>query len=100
MLATIVAASTIPAADHVRPNLALLHALTEARGFGVPAYAVASAAGVSPALLSMIARGRVRATDQNAHAIAQALGRSTAELFPAAASSATTRSKPRAQEVI
>jgi transcriptional regulator with XRE-family HTH domain len=72
----------IPAAQEVRPNVALLTALAEARAFGVPQYAVASAAEISPALLSMIARGRARATQAHARAIAKALGREVSELFP------------------
>ena len=72
----------IPAAQELRPNVALLSALAEARAFGVPAYAVAAAAEISPALLSMIARGRARATEPNARAIGKALGRPAHELFP------------------
>jgi hypothetical protein len=48
----------------------------------VPAWAVADTAQISASLLSMIARGHVRVTDENARAIAQALGRSVRELFP------------------
>jgi hypothetical protein len=71
-----------PAAQEVRPNVALLTALAEARAFGVPAYAVASAADISASLLSMIARGRVRATPTNQAGISRALGRDVRELFP------------------
>ena len=75
MLATI----TIPAARRVRP---LARALTEAQAAGVPQWAVAEEAGISPALLSMIARGRTRATPEVATAIAQALGCPVGDLFP------------------
>ncbi len=74
---------TIPAARQLRPpNVNLIAALTGAKLLGVPAYLVAREAGVSPALLSMIARGRARVTPANARAIAAALGRNVTELFP------------------
>jgi hypothetical protein len=72
----------IPAARRVCPNLALAKALGEARVLGVPAWAVAAEAGISPALLSMILRGAARVTEANAYAIARALGREADELFP------------------
>jgi hypothetical protein len=73
----------VPAAKALRPNVPLLQALTEARAYGVPAYAVAAAARISPALLSGIARGKVRVTPANATAISRALGRDDVrELFP------------------
>lgn len=72
----------IPAARCVRLHVPLARALAEARALGVPSYAVAEAAGISPALLSMITRGRARATDENASAIAAALGRPVGEVFP------------------
>jgi transcriptional regulator with XRE-family HTH domain len=71
--------TTIPAARRVRP---LARALSQARLMGIPAWAVAEEAGVSEALLSMIANGRTPATDSAADAIARALGRSTRDLFP------------------
>lgn len=70
------------AARYGRPNMELAHALAEARLTGVPAYRVAMAANVSPSLLSMIVRGVARATDETRAAIAAALGRDQAELFP------------------
>lgn len=87
MLATVEAPErVIPAADHVRPNVSLLRALAEARAvYRVPAYAIAAAADISPGLLSMMARGRVRATERNAVEIARALGRPVDELFPGVA---------------
>jgi hypothetical protein len=39
-------------------------------------------AGVSPSLLSMIVRGRVPASENNAAAVARALGKPQSELFP------------------
>jgi hypothetical protein len=78
--------STIPAARRqTRPNVTLVGALTGARLTGVPQWAVAEEAGISPSLLSMIARGRARATDENARAIAAALGQPVHELFPSVA---------------
>lgn len=71
--------TTIPAARRVRP---LARALTEAREAGVPQWAVAEEAGISPALLSMISRGRVPVSASAAEGIARALGRDVAELFP------------------
>jgi hypothetical protein len=75
--------AAIPAARRVRPNVALAKALGEARAVGVPGWAVAAEAGISPSLLSMITRGGARVTEANALAIARALGRSAGELFPA-----------------
>jgi transcriptional regulator with XRE-family HTH domain len=71
--------TTIPAARRVRP---LARALTEARAAGVPQWAVAEEAGISPGLLSTIARGKASATDTVAEAVARALGRPVRELFP------------------
>lgn len=73
----------IPAARQVRPNVKLLRALGEARTLGVPQWAVALEAGISPSLLSMIVRGGAPATEANQRAIARALGRDDVdELFP------------------
>lgn len=71
----------IPAARRVSP---LTRALEEARAAGIPQWAVAEEAGISPALLSMVARGRIRATRSSCEAIARALGRQVSELFPGA----------------
>jgi hypothetical protein len=62
--------------------MGLARALAEARALGVPSYAVAEEAGISASLLSMMTRGRARVTDENAVAIAAALGRTVAEVFP------------------
>lgn len=51
----------IPAARRVPP---LRRALEAARSAGVPQWAVAEEAHISPSLLSMVARGRVRATER------------------------------------
>lgn len=73
----------IPAARYVpEGNLPLALALGEARAYGVPAYSVAAAAGIAASTLSMIQRGRLRPSEQVAAAIAAALGRDMAELFP------------------
>ncbi len=69
----------IPAA---RQLTALGQALRQTRALGVPDWAVAREAGISPALLSMVASGTVRATDQTAKAVSRALGRPIHELFP------------------
>ena len=70
---------TIPAARRVRP---LDRALSEARAAGIPARAVAEEAGISASLLSIIANGRAAVTPRTAEALARALGREVAELFP------------------
>jgi hypothetical protein len=75
-------ASNIPAARQTRRrNIPLAKALAEARALGVPQWAVAAEAQISPGLLSMIVRGAARATDANQQAIAAALGRRREELF-------------------
>jgi transcriptional regulator with XRE-family HTH domain len=74
-----VEAATIPAARFVRP---ITRALNEARAAGIPAYAIARAADVSPGLLSRISSGQLPATPATAEAIAGALGRPRRELFP------------------
>jgi hypothetical protein len=71
--------TTIPAARRVRP---LARALEEASAAGVPRWAVAEEAGISQALLSMLARGRTPVTDASAEAVARALGRPVRDLFP------------------
>jgi transcriptional regulator with XRE-family HTH domain len=73
--------TTIPAARRVRP---LSRALTELQALGIPAWAVAEEAGISPALLSMVARGRTSVSPSTAEAIGRALGRDPSELFPEA----------------
>ena len=76
-----IANDAIPAAARVSP---LARVLTEVRSHGIPAWAVAEEAGISPALLSKVSRGRVPATPDTAEAVARALGRSVGELFPRA----------------
>jgi transcriptional regulator with XRE-family HTH domain len=65
-----------------RPNAALAAMLNEAKREGVYAYQVATAAGISPALLSLIVRGRCRPTPVVARAIADALGVPVGRVFP------------------
>lgn len=76
-------ASGIPAARRVRPNFALTHVLAAAKAFGVPRYAVAHEAGISPARLSAFTTGAAKPNAKQAQAIADALGGlPVEELFP------------------
>jgi transcriptional regulator with XRE-family HTH domain len=85
----------IPAAVCVPPiNEPLARAIGEARAVGVPGYAIAEYAGISPALLSMIVRGRARATDATARSIARALDRDPSDLFPDVARRGGRRRRP------
>jgi hypothetical protein len=63
----------------VRP---LARALAIARAAGIPARCVAEEAGISPALLSMVASGTVPATEATREGLARALGCSEKDLFP------------------
>jgi transcriptional regulator with XRE-family HTH domain len=63
-------------------NLALAMMLQEAFSQGVYAYQVAQAAGISPAYLSLIVRGRREPPAEVARAIADALSVPVRRVFP------------------
>ena len=62
-------------------RVGLERALLEARNQGVPQWAVAKEAGIHPATLTNIMRGRENVTIEVAQRISDALGRSRDRLF-------------------
>jgi transcriptional regulator with XRE-family HTH domain len=69
----------IPAGRRIRP---LDRALAQARAAGIPQRCVAEEAGISVSLLSQIVHGHAPVTPSTAAALARALGREPADLFP------------------